>query len=384
MPERMAMRWWPLAYTLFVCGFFFVPISKLHNNFYYAGLLLPALLLHPRERFTTCWASPLYRLALALIGWLAISNVWLQGLELGDLKQSLFHGLYVAVFLTLGVDLLHRGMEDTLLRGLAITVGLCAPLSMLWFYGGLQWGWVQTPDPRLLGLGRVDHPGFAASCYGVVAYLSVRQARRDPTARLGWLYAALVSLVFILLAGSRGAWLALLGSLSVVFCLGRRGGLWWLLLSLPLGYLLLVAGGILPFGELQLVPGGDSYRLAIWSQSLEHWLAAPWLGYGLGHEFVYDIALPPGHPVVDHPHSTLLGTALYGGLPALLLLLALIGCALWRAWRMGERALLGGLLLGSGFMLTDGARIIDNPQPVWVYFWLPLSLVIAGELRGRR
>lgn len=383
---------WTVAYLLFVCGFFFIPLSKLHNNFYYLCLLLPALLQRPRERVRRCWPSPLYRLALALILWLAISNFWLMGMGLGDLKQSLFHGLYVAVFLTLGVDLAHReaSFRPRLVRWLTITVTLCAPLSMAWFYSGYLGGWIDSPDGRLQGLGRVDHSGLAATCYAMVGWLAywdgIRQGRQDH--RGLWFAGVAASLAFVVLAGSRGALLALLGSAALLICLNRRGSIWWLATSAALGYLLLVATGALEFGRLTVPHGGDSFRLAIWSQSLDHWLAAPWLGHGLGQDFSYRLTLPPAHPMVNHPHNAYLGTALYGGLGALLLLLALLGGALYRSWQAlrerGDGAVLASLLLGSLFIFTDGARLIDNPQPFWLYLWLPLSLAIAGDLDRRR
>jgi len=383
--------WWSLAYCLFICGFFFLPASKLHNNFFYAGLLLPALLCHPLTRLRRCWCSPLYRLALALILWLAVSNLWLATPGFEDFRDSLFHGLYLTVFLTLGVDLLHRdpGFRPRLARWLAITVGVCAPLSMVWFYTGYLQGWIDSPDGRLQGFGRVDHSGLAAASYAVAGWLvywdGVRHSH-GPTRRY-WTYAVAASLIFVVLAGSRGAWLALLGSATLLVCLRHRGGLWLLMGAPLLGYGLLMATGTMALGELRVLPGGDSYRLAIWSQSLAHWLAAPWLGHGLGAEFAYDLALPPAHPVVDHPHSAYLGTALYGGVGALALLLALLGGALYRGWqllyRRDDGAVLANLLLGGLFTVTDGARLLDNPQPFWVYFWLPLALAMAAELQNQ-
>ena len=379
--------WWPLAYCLFVCGFFFIPASKLHNNFYYAGLLLPALLCQPLARVRRCWPSRLYRLALALILWLALSNLWLTAPEFDDFRDSLFHGLYMAVFLTLGVDLLHRdpGFRPRLVGWLALTVGVCAPLSMAWFYPGYLGGWIDSPDGRLQGLGRVDHSGLAATCYGVAGWLAYLEGVRGSrgVARRYWIYAVLASLAFVVLAGSRGAWLALIGSVALLVGLRHRVGLWILVGAPLLGYLLLVATGTMPLGTLAIQPGGDSYRLAIWYQSLGHWLEAPWLGHGLGAEFAYDLVLPPAHPVVNHPHNAYLGTALHGGLVALVLLLVLLGGALYRNWRAGDDGGLATLVLGALFMVTDGSRLIDNPQPFWVYFWLPLALATATELRER-
>jgi O-antigen ligase len=160
---------------------------------------------------------------------------------------------------------------------------------------------------------------------------------------------------------------------------------------------LLAAAGALALG-LVLVDGvhgwraverGDSYRLAIWQQFAARVAHRPWLGEGVLTDDTTQIAArDAGAPplTMNHPHSVYLATALYGGLPALGLLAALLAAALRQgvaAARGGEPAWLLVLLVGLLCMLTDGDRLLHAPRGIWFYFWLPVGVLMARQTAGR-
>lgn len=60
-----------------------------------------------------------------------------------------------------------------------------------------------------------------------------------------------------------------------------------------------------------------------------------------------------------HPHHVYLAPALYGGLPALTLLLGLIG---------GDAVWLVLLVFASPCMLTDGEQVLNAPRAMGFYF----------------
>jgi hypothetical protein len=83
----------------------------------------------------------------------------------------------------------------------------------------------------------------------------------------------------------------------------------------------------------------------------------------------------------------LLSTLLYGGIMSGGLLLLLIGLVLrqgWQSWAT-TRDIKPLLLTVFGFtyLMTDGYRLISNPVPNWVYFWLPVIWAISRELRDQ-
>ena len=90
--------------------------------------------------------------------------------------------------------------------------------------------------------------------------------------------------------------------------------------------------------------------------------------------------------LILHPHNVYLATALYGGLPALTMLLVMIALALRQGWRgatRGEPAWLLVLLFALLCMLTDGDRLLNAPRAIWFYFWLPVGVLIAQDAAAR-
>ncbi|STT82450.1 polymerase [Klebsiella pneumoniae] len=75
-----------------------------------------------------------------------------------------------------------------------------------------------------------------------------------------------------------------------------------------------------------------------------------------------------------------MGALLKGGIVGLLLLLAIIACGLWQAWRKrhtDSRYSLAILFYALVFMASQGMFIISNPRETWVLFWLPLGIALS-------
>jgi hypothetical protein len=81
-------------------------------------------------------------------------------------------------------------------------------------------------------------------------------------------------------------------------------------------------------------------------------------------------------------------TLFYGGIVGLLLLLVLIGSAIWqgltRTGNLQKFLLTCMLIFGALCIVTDGHTLIRHPKPVWIFFWFPIALVAASELPGNR
>ena len=172
------------------------------------------------------------------------------------------------------------------------------------------------------------------------------------------------------------------------------------LLAAPLGYgafwLAMVGWG--RFGhasgiESRFAANGDisSSRFAIWSDTLELIRARPWTGVGFGEfNFAWTLTPFPQRPVAffDHTHNLPLHFAVELGVPLAVVVLALLGWALVRAWRIAQRANPSGVpalrashsgvpaLRAGVVMVVMMALHSQLEYPLWyVYFLLPTAFV---------
>src|SRR5690606_41688000 len=85
------------------------------------------------------------------------------------------------------------------------------------------------------------------------------------------------------------------------------------------------------------------------------------------------------------PHNLLLANQLYGGVPATLLLAALLALATAQAWRArrAQPALLVLLVFGVAASLFDTRSLVQNLGREWITLWLPLGLLAAVEVMRR-
>jgi O-antigen ligase len=121
-----------------------------------------------------------------------------------------------------------------------------------------------------------------------------------------------------------------------------------------------------------------SFRPGIWQQVMAempgHWL--------LGRGCLVDPQVNAYGKLFSHAHNSYLATLRDGGAVGLVLLLGLLGLALvWagRLWaRGGERIYLALLLFGMTAVIMDFDRLLVHPKELWLFFWLPLALVMAA------
>jgi hypothetical protein len=124
-----------------------------------------------------------------------------------------------------------------------------------------------------------------------------------------------------------------------------------------------------------------SFRPGIWQQVLAE-MPGDWL---FGKGYLLDPRVHAYGKLFSHAHNGYLATLRDGGALGLLLLLGLLGLALvWagRLWaRRGERIYLALLLFGMTAIVMDFDRLLVHPKELWLFFWLPLALVMAAYPR---
>ncbi len=150
-----------------------------------------------------------------------------------------------------------------------------------------------------------------------------------------WLYLPVViMLVMLLLTQSRGPIIALVLAVGCTLHLHvftRRN----LLIAAALAVLVALLLVMTPVGDMLLARfeelGTQSgLRLSIWHHTLSEMASQPWLGRGFSYEL--DFINYSGEHITT-THSVYMGALLKGGIVGLLLLLAIIACGLWQAWR---------------------------------------------------
>ena len=208
--------------------------------------------------------------------------------------------------------------------------------------------WVAPASIPGRATGNLRQPNHLSSLllWSVVAAVWLGEARviyRE----IGWMLALLFVEVIVLSASRTG----LLGTAALMGwgLLDRRlsRGTRILLLCSPLAYLALWEASSLwahhahqAFGGEERLSGSGLYvsysRYKIWWNSLALIAQHPWLGVGFGEfNFAWTLTPFPDRPVAffDHAHNLMLQFGVELGVPLALLVLALMGYALWQAGR---------------------------------------------------
>lgn len=138
-------------------------------------------------------------------------------------------------------------------------------------------------------------------------------------------------------------------------------------------------GGSAFHGDTQLHRSDiSSSRFAIWSNTLSLIAAHPWLGVGWGEfNFAWSLTPFPDRPTAffDHTHNLPLQLAVELGLPIATLVLALLGYALWCAFKAARDAdAPHGHLRPAFVMVLMIAVHSELEYPLWyAYFLLPTA-----------
>lgn len=326
--------------------------------------------------------------ALALSGAALIASAALVAALGGAAARS---GLGGSVFLALCVAFLLAGLASCV-------IGMIQVYVPTWADGEL----IARSTVVGRSVGNLRQPNHLCSLllWSIAAALWLGEAQYLRRA-LGIAFAG-VMLFVVVLSGSRsgvlGAFLlALWGLLDTRLAKSTRAAL----LLAPLAYGLFWSGATTWAPQREHAFGGagrfstsgdiSSSRFGIWSNTLELTRTHPWAGVGFGEfNFAWTLTEFPNRPVAffDHTHNLPLQFAVELGLPFAALVLALLGWALWRAWRncllppapeegaSPQRAAFVMVLLMLMHSLLE--------YPLWyAYFLLPTAFMLGLCLAGR-
>jgi O-antigen ligase len=340
-------------------------------------------------------------LALSAIGLLAAA-----GLVACAGAAALSAGQGPAAFRALCIALVVAGL-------LSVAVGVVQVFAPQWADG--QWIALSSLEGRAAGNLRQPNHLSSLLLWSVVAALWLAESapsdrlRAPPGGRIG-VHAALLALIFgLALSASRTGMLGVL-ALAVWGALDRhlsRRTRALLCLS-PLIYgacwvgltVWADASGHLFGGAARLRSEADisSSRFGIWADTLGLIAGRPWFGVGWGEfNLAWSLTPFPGRPgaFFDHTHNLPLQLVVELGVPLALVVMALLICALWRAWQAGcgtgvDRGGPPAVLVRSAWMmvlLVAWHSLLE--YPLWyAYFLLPaafaLGLCLGAEPRPAR
>jgi len=356
----------PLLLYGIIAAFFLLPDNVALNKTYYALVTPLTLFALGGADFARLWHHTTLRWITAFIAFMTLSAAWTSGepAESTGALLSFAASTLVFVLLICACDL------DRLDR----LHPWCAGITTL-HIGVISVAWYMTHaiDEPLEAIGRLDHPLELASVYASMAAMSlVRYTQAPGPRRLPYLVAVVACVVAILLTGRRGPLLAFAAVGLLVVAYDRNAHAAKLIAALLIGCaaLLLLEPALMG----QLMERGTSLRPAIW---IEGWQRIRDDGvWVFGHGAGASTALAVGNLAVRHYHDIFLSTLFYGGLVGAALLLGMLAAIVRDGLRVpASHPWLAAFCAGVGCLLTNGDRIVIHPHPVWLYFWLPATVV---------
>ena len=356
-------------YAIFIAGYFLLPSASGHRRVYYF-LVLPAVLLLWRELAGFYRNNKLALLLIAYAGYMMSSLLWTADFTTADALATLGYTLSLLSFCFISGWLWTEDSARadrfthrvTWLAAAAAVVSICA-----WYLNH------PFPTSRVEPLGVMHHQNKAACAYGIFLVFCMHYAfaERGRDNRALYLMVALILLSLVIFTQSRTALAATCVSLLVlvgyralaVFALGSAAS-WALLASNPREWLQRVEN--------------FSFRPGIWEQVLTDMQGHWWFGQG----YLVDPHVMAYGRVFNHAHNSYLASLRDGGLIGLVLLLAILATAARGAWLLyrqrGERIYLALLLFGMTAIAMDYDRLLVHPKEIWLFFWLPVALIMAS------
>ncbi len=361
-------------YSIFIAGYFLLPMASGHRRLYYL-LVFPAVLLLARELLAFYRGNRLAGLILLYVGYMMASLAWTANFEAQGAIWAVGYSLALLSFIFISGYLwtqYPRHIDLLLPRAVWLAAAAAVVSITVWYLNN------PFPSSRLAPLGVMHHQNKGATAYGIFLVLCVYQLLRGKQQRIGLgIAAALVLLALILFTQSRTALAGVSAALLVL--LGYRA-LWVVVAGLGVSFALLSVNPQNWWYRVETL----SFRPGIWKQMLTemdgHWL------FGRGY-LVSPRIDAYGH-TFDHAHNGYLASLRDGGLVGLLLLLSVLGISVLWAIRLyrnsGQRLYLALLLYGMTVILMDFDRLLVHPKELWLFFWLPIALIMAGYSRQPR
>lgn len=354
---------------------FFVAPTATQRMAYYLFVCIPAIVTISRGEVV--WRLFYGRLGLALASTFVAIHVltilWTRDFAIGnaihDTKDAIT--LIVFAYALTWFGLYQRNIFWQTFRNIFVgSAALTGLLAIVLHFGSA------SPDTPLQGFGVAEHTNAAGTLYGVAAILAAltgAQTHRHWADRTGWIFAATVSVVCVLLSESRAGILALAITAAVVAPFLRVSGRHLVVLTGVIGTtsaIFLLSGQI---DVKQMIAEGSNSRFQLWSDAITYIRERPILGHGI----LAEIRFEGTEALYRSPHNLFLSTQVFAGLGASITLIFLIYLSLSRSFVIahnGSPLLLGLLVFGLTNGLFAFRTLVDGMDRMWLAFWIPILL----------
>lgn len=388
--DALLSRYLACVYIVFFVTFFWVDDATQHYRVYYLLGVVPGLIyLFSRDEWRYVYVARSWLAFAVFVAIITLSGLVTPDITSEDRYDVVRHAVLALTFVISLVAVARRvpWFSEALLVAILLSASAYA-VSLL--YELVQAHGFAIWSQRLrLEAGYFDNPNRIASVYYAVAILGLVLGGRSKQSR--WLAALgfcalLLGSLLVLLTQSRGGLLALAAGITVVLALERR----WYLLGALLGVggaaVAVVESGVLSMRAFSERSSSVVVRYEIWLVALERIQQAPLLGEGWASS--HAIYVEQRDRSWIHPHNTYLTVALKTGV---LGLIAFLGCLyVWLregvrqvryCWvaRAGVAVLFAWLVNG----LVETRISMAGVHREWLYFFLPLALIVIAELHAR-
>ena len=356
-------------FALFIAGYFLLPMAAGHRRLYYI-LVFPAVLLLWREMLDAYRDNTLSVLLLVYTAYMMCTLAWTENFNATQAFLEIGYSITLLSFCFVSGYLVTRQWSrlDRLARYSVWLATAAALVSVVAWYMNHPF-----PESRLKPLGVMSQSAQAACAYGIFLLLSVHYLNEQESlnGRLIRLVPCIVLLTLILFTQSRTPLAA--ACLGILVLMGHRA-LGVIAVAVATSWALLWANSDLWQARVETL----SFRPGIWQQVITNMESHWWFGHG----YLTNPEVPAYDRVFNHAHSGYLAALRDGGLVGLALLFAMLGVALLWSWRLyrekDNRIYLALLLYGMACIAPDYDRLLVHPNETWLFFWLPVALIMAA------
>jgi hypothetical protein len=355
-------------YTIFIAGYFLMPMAAGHRRLFYF-LVLPAVALLWQELRAFYRGNALFQLLGCYTLYMLLSLSWSDTRDITVIYEALWQSLMVIPFCLISgyLWIQYPQRMDQLAHRVVWLAAAAAVCSVL------AWYLVNPfPESRLEPLGVMWHPNKSACVYGVALLFCAYYVLTERGQENRGLYLALAAILLslILLTQSRTALAAV--CIGVLVLAGWRA-LGAIAVAVAASWILVASN---PQDWWHRV-AEFSFRPGIWRQQIAD-MSGNWL---FGHGLRSETTVAAYDKVFTHAHNSYIASLRDGGIVGLLLMAALLALALlWsiKIWQQrGERIYLALILYAMTCITMDFDRILVAPRELWLFFWLPIALIMA-------
>lgn len=384
-------RFFILSYMMFIFSQFFIPFDKIWDLIFYIFLIPTGIwvLLKNKDQINLIFSLTEIKIICVLIAWLCLTLFWHTNFSYDLAIDSLNDAWRTFAFIVFSLLFFIKinSHQNDIFWFIGIFVAAIMALASMTF------SFETLGKIRLFPLGQLEQAILGASVYGLfgLAALHYSEVIKLKWGKLLCFSAFIIIALLIFFTISRGPILAFVISALFLWFWHEKKLLKLIFIIAAIAVISLVIYMIPDLKEaiFEYIQGalnrGASYRIEVWSHTINQILINPIIGSGIDPFFDLNIR----GLQIAHPHNMFLGVLLSGGIIAGTLfssLFILISIKAIKIIKTKEISNISNKLTFTFILyillstITDNAYLIIGPSPLWTIFWLPLIYAVVHFL----